>query len=238
MIDLNDSRIPLRNNMVVGKSRYLITEILNYGGMSIIYSAIDLWNGKKCVVKEYYSNAVGEYRREDERELNYSDELIYQRKKELFDNEVMILKSVKDMDNCIHMLDFFCENYTFYIVTDYIEGESLESKMLHGNLSIEKSVWIYKQLLWMIGELHQRKIVHRDICPDNIILDKKTKIKLIDFGSAINREFDNNSIIIEPTYRREYSPVEYTEGECVDEYWPDIYSATVIFSKCLGACCI
>lgn len=80
-----------------------------------------------------------------------------------------------------------------YIFEEYIEGESLESKLQRQNkLTLLETYNLVETLLFIEIQLEEFKIVHRDIKPGNILIDKENKYYLIDFGIA--RALDMKSL--------------------------------------------
>jgi serine/threonine protein kinase len=72
---------------------------------------------------------------------------------------------------------------------EYIEGETLKEYLdRKGKLSDEEIKTLFSQMLDAVGYVHEQNIVHRDIKPSNFMLDKKGKIKLMDFGIAKNMD--------------------------------------------------
>ena len=111
-----------------------------------------------------------------------------------------VQKEIKLLENMNHphvitYFSSFVENNNFYIVLEYLNGGSLDDKIKKekeekGSID-EKKVWdILIQILSGLVYLHEnKKIIHRDIKPDNILMDKENNIKISDFGiSAINKE--------------------------------------------------
>ena len=76
----------------------------------------------------------------------------------------------------------------------------------------------------MVDAIHEKGIIHRDICPDNIIVGKDRNMILVDYGSAINIKKDNSHVIEETTYRIGFSPKEQINGLVQAQGWLDDYS--------------
>ena len=115
-------------------------------------------------------------------------------------------REIKLLDgmNHPHVIKFFTsfrENGNYYLVTEYINGGNLEdlARKVHeeGKLLTEKIIWDFLiQTLSGLAYLHEnKKIVHRDIKPDNLLLDKDHELKISDFGvSAVIRSDADESI--------------------------------------------
>ena len=109
-------------------------------------------------------------------------------------------KEIKLLENMHHphVITYFTsfkENDNFYIITEYINGGSLENLLKKnvelGKLIEEKTIWRFLiQSLSGLLYLHEKKkIIHRDIKPDNLLIDREGNLKISDFGvSAINSE--------------------------------------------------
>ena len=111
-----------------------------------------------------------------------------------------IQKEIRLLENLHHphVITYFTsfrENGNFYIVTEYINGGSFEDllkkNISQGKFIEEKTIWdLLVQSLSGLLYLHEnKKIIHRDIKPDNILLDLEGRVKISDFGvSAIKSE--------------------------------------------------
>ena len=112
----------------------------------------------------------------------------------------VVMKEIKLLENLHHphvitYFNSFRENNNFYIIIEYINGGSLEDLLIDNikqkKVLSEKLVWdLLVQALSGLLYLHeQRKIIHRDIKPDNLLLDSEGHLKISDFGvSAIKSE--------------------------------------------------
>ena len=148
-----------------------------------------------------------------------------------------IQKEIKLLENLDHphvitYFSSFSENGNFYIITEYINGGNLDYIIKlskdKGQLVNEKKIWdVLVQTLSGLVYLHDnKKIIHRDIKPDNILFDKESNIKITDFGiSAINKEDVDDNLKCHGTC---IGPVQYMAPEMVNgsgnyDFKSDIY---------------
>jgi serine/threonine-protein kinase len=112
---------------------------------------------------------------------------LYQLVQERFQREAAILEELGDGSNQIPRLyAYFCDSGQFYLVQEWIQGQTLSHKLQQEGLLSESSVQeLLLALLPVLEYVHSKKIVHRDIKPDNIILRSSDgKPVLIDFGAV------------------------------------------------------
>ncbi|MFM2249457.1 MAG: hypothetical protein RLZZ358_384 [Bacteroidota bacterium] len=89
--------------------------------------------------------------------------------------------------NIIKVTDLVDQEDTVAFVMEYIEGETLKEYVdRKGRLGDEEVKSIFIQVLDAVGYVHDNDLVHRDIKPSNFMIDKKGKVKLMDFGIAKN----------------------------------------------------
>ena len=155
--------------------RYRILETLGRGGFGETYLAEDIHmpSGRKCVIKQL--KPVVEKPR------------IPLWMKERFQREAAILEELGEGNEQIPRLyAYFSEEDKFYLVQEWIEGQTLAEKWSStGNLEAEQVISILVELLPVLDYIHERRIVHRDIKPENIILRDRDLIPvLIDFGAV------------------------------------------------------
>ena len=161
-------------NAVLINNRYRILKTLGRGGFGETYLVEDLHlpSSRKCVLKQLKPI------------VQQSPIPLWM--KERFQREAAILEELGAASKQIpELYAYFSENQQFYLVQEWIEGETLAQKwQREGNLTGEQVKQILIQILPVLDFIHSRKIVHRDIKPENIILQSGNLLPvLIDFGA-------------------------------------------------------
>ncbi|MCU0535038.1 MAG: protein kinase [Hydrococcus sp. Prado102] len=163
-------------------NRYQILQVLGKGGFGETFLAIDthMPSARKCVIKQL-KPAI-------------QTPQIPQWLQERFSREAAILEKLGENNPQIPRLyAYFSEGSDFYLVQEWIEGATLSQKhQQQGNFSESEVKKILLDLLPVLDYIHTRRIIHRDIKPDNIILRSSDcplgsgkadrKSVLIDFG--------------------------------------------------------
>jgi serine/threonine protein kinase len=190
--------------------RYEIVEELGKGGMGRVYRAFD--------------NKV-----EEEIALKLLQPEIAVSKKTIkrFRTELKLARKITHKNVC-RMFDFHEEEKTPFITMEYVRGESLKVFIQNqGIVPEEKAVNIAQQICLGLSEAHEIGVVHRDLKPQNIMMDLDGHAKIMDFGIAHFLEAEGvtqtGMIIGTPDYM---SP-EQAEGKKADQR-SDIYSLGII----------
>ncbi|MCC6556362.1 MAG: serine/threonine protein kinase, partial [Polyangiaceae bacterium] len=76
------------------------------------------------------------------------------------------------------------EDKSYFLVLEYIEGTPLHDVITLGRLPVDRALRIGRQIASALEAVHEKGIVHRDVKPQNILLDAREQVKLIDFGLA------------------------------------------------------
>lgn len=210
-------------NAVLINNRYRILETLGRGGFGETYLVEDLHlpSSRKCVLKQLKPIV--------------QNSPIPLWMKERFQREAAILEELGAASNQIpELYAYFSENQQFYLVQEWIEGETLAQKwQREGNLTGEQVKQILIEILPVLDFVHSRKIVHRDIKPENIILQGSNLLPvLIDFGAlkeAVATTVHNSSNVSAAIGTPGYMPSEQAAGRPL--YSSDLYSLglTAIF---------
>lgn len=102
--------------------------------------------------------------------------------------EIKVSRSFKDIHQCVPCTDWFViekPRKQYILVFDYIEHMKLRD--LLPKLSFKDICRFSGQFLWLLNKFHERGIIHRDIKPGNVLLDKQTlDLRIIDFGMCIS----------------------------------------------------
>ncbi|BAY21347.1 serine/threonine kinase [Calothrix sp. NIES-2100] len=199
-------------------NRYQVIQTLGGGGFGETFLAEDtqMPSKRRCVIKQL--------------KPIQNNPQIYQLVQERFQREAAILEDLGGATDQIPSLyAYFQSEGQFYVVQELIEGQTLTAKMQQQGLFSESAVReILVNLLPVLEYIHTKRIIHRDIKPDNIILrDRDQKPVLIDFGAVretmgtvFNSQGNPTSSIVIGTPG--YMPSEQAMGRPV--FSSDIYS--------------
>ena len=211
--------------------KYRIICTLGSGGFGITYLAEQTMTERKVCVKEFFPKSLLA-REDDSRSVRaLSNELANDsaRFKAKFIKEAKTIASLKH-PNIVQVFDAFEENGTAYYIMEYIEGESLSSIIKRGGALDEATVVHYiRQVADALNHIHERKIMHLDIKPGNVMLrSKDNSAMLIDFG--LSKHYDAQSGEATSTtpvgVSHGFAPLEQYRQGGVKEFSPetDIYS--------------
>ncbi len=199
-------------------NRYRILQVLGAGGFGKTFLAEDthLPSRRRCVIKQLKPTT--------------QSKALYQIVKERFQREAVILEALgTGSDQIPTLYAYFTQGEEFYLVQEWVEGETLKHAVETQGTSSEATVkQILIDLLPVLDYVHQKRLIHRDIKPENVILRRRDQRPvLIDFGAvkeamgAVLRPQDHSasSIVIGTP---EFMPPEQSAGRPV--YSSDLYS--------------
>jgi len=157
------------------QDRYRVLHQLGGGGMGIVYLAEDTrLAGRRCAIKELSPASL------PAAERDWSIQA--------FQQEAGMLANLHH-PGLTAVTDFFAEGSNWYLVMDFVEGETLEARLARspgGRLPLNEALGIAHQLCEVLDYLHRQNppVVFRDLKPGNIMLNTQGQVKLIDFGIA------------------------------------------------------
>lgn len=225
-----------RESILHGK--YLIGNVLGRGGFGITYIGFDLSLESKVAIKEYYPSGSA-MRREGESSLYWNSTCASQTSRlgayDDFLKEARKMARVDSIPSIVRVRETFLENETAYIVMDYVEGETLKTRLKRdGVLTYSACYAMLRPMMEDLQKVHQLGIIHRDISPDNIMIQKDGSVKLLDLGAAkdLNKKSDGQSQLVT---KNGFSPAEQYMDSGKIGPWTDVYAlCATIYYACYG----
>lgn len=198
---------------LIGKvidNRYEILQVKGIGGMAIVLKAKDLMKNRTVAIKmlnEKYSNDTAAIRR--------------------FVNESKAIALLSN-EHIVDIYDVAFTGQNKYIVMEYIDGITLKEYMKrNAPIGIDKAIVFTMQILSALQHAHEKGVVHRDIKPQNIMVQANGKLKVTDFGIAQITDHAgsaSNGVAMGTVY---YISPEQASGSATT-YSSDIYSVGVM----------
>ncbi|WP_436866481.1 Stk1 family PASTA domain-containing Ser/Thr kinase [Staphylococcus pseudoxylosus] len=203
---------------MIGKiinERYKVTKKLGGGGMSRVYLAEDSILKRSVAIKAIRIPS-GE-----------KEEAIKR-----FEREVHNLTQLSH-DNIVNVFDVTEDDENFYLVMEYIEGLTLSEYIQKNHpLDVDTILNFINQIINGIKHAHDTKIVHRDIKPQNILVDKNQTLKILDFGIAKALSETTMTETNHVLGTVQYLSPEQARGDITDN-GTDIYSMGVVLYEML-----
>jgi CHASE2 domain-containing sensor protein/tRNA A-37 threonylcarbamoyl transferase component Bud32 len=199
----------ITKNKLVGEGYKLETGIdgqpivLGEGGFKTVYKArnLDLPDRPLCVIKKTKLDNIN---------APIGDERQLQLAQELFEKEAKILQGLKH-DRIPQLRSFFCKNQEFYLVEDFIEGQTLDNLLDSHWRSEDSIISLLMDVLDILKYIHSKNVIHADIKPSNLILKKSDgKLFLIDFGAGKIFKVSNETTIVARKPQSQPKTIKYT----------------------------
>ncbi len=197
-------------------NRYQIIEELGKGGMGRVYKALDTEIDEKVAIKLIRPELA-------------ADEKMIRR----FRKELKTARQISHKQVC-RMYDIGAKKGIRYITMEYVSGEDLKSSMKRmGQFTVGKAVFTAKQICEGLAEAHKLGVVHRDLKPQNIMIDEFGNVRIMDFGIALSLKSEDITKPGEIIGTRVYMSPEQSEAKDVDPR-SDIYSLGLILYEMLA----
>ncbi len=208
----------MENSNYVGKrldGRYEIMEVIGVGGMAVVYKAFDNMDQRTVAVKilkdEFIANE--EFKRR-------------------FKNESKAI-AVLSHENIVKVFDVSYGDKLQYIVMEYVDGITLkEYVQQQGKIDTREAIYYISQILRALQHAHDKGIVHRDVKPQNIMLQEDGSIKVTDFGIARFSRSETKTMTECAIGSVHYISPEQAKGNVTDAK-TDLYAAGVILYEML-----
>jgi tetratricopeptide (TPR) repeat protein/predicted Ser/Thr protein kinase len=195
--------------------RYEILGLLGQGGMGAVYKARDREVGREVALKVIRPELAG------------NPDVLRRFKQEL------ILARQVTHKNVVRIFDLGEAEGAKFISMEYVDGRDLHSILgERGKLPPEEAMNIIEQVCQGLDVAHSEGVVHRDLKPQNVIVDKQGKVAVMDFGIARSRELSGLTQTGDVVGTPEYMSPEQAKGEEIDSR-SDLFSLGIIFYELL-----
>lgn len=214
--------------------RYRIDAVLGQGGFGITYAAENTRIGMKVAVKELFwrGHSVRAEGASPELALeNVADAPVFEAQKQRFLREARTIRDFSGQPGVVGILDYFEANGTAYIVMEYVEGETLAARSAAGKMPCEDLLRRFLPIIDTLAAIHRTGIIHRDISPENIMVQPDGSLKLIDFGAA--RQYRGEDGHYTAISRDSYSPGEQYDKNGRQGPWTDVYALCATIYACV-----
>ena len=160
--------LPFAPGKMLG-SRYRILSVLGYGGMGVVYRALDLTLDLEIALKRLRPDKISPHKRE------------------LLRREIILSRKVTH-ENVCRIYDLQEIDGVEYVSMEYIRGKALKDiEEAEGILPLGRGLSIGKGICRGLAAAHRIGVLHRDLKPENVIVDEDGRPRLMDFGIAIDR---------------------------------------------------
>lgn len=228
----------LPTHTLLRQGRYELGKVLGQGGFGVTYKAFDNKIGAEVVIKECFISSGGfATRLNDGITITVSDSSETERYKRWlknFQKEAELLRRSRH-PYIVDVIDFFLENNTAYSVMPFVQSTTLE-EYVRGKGTKPKYNDLQPIMLKIVSALaniHKQGITHRDLKPNNILIDENGDPVMIDFGAARIDFTASASISHMSVNCPAYSPIEQVNGSTEQGQHSDIYALSVSFYQLL-----
>lgn len=157
-----------RADLRVGRtiSHYKVVEHIGTGGMGEVYLALDTRSERKAALKLLPLRFVGDAER-------------FRR----FQQEARTVIALNH-PNIVTIYEIGEEDSTYYIVSELVEGETVQQRLARGAMPVAEALQVALQVASALAAAHRAGVIHRDIKPANVMLRSDGYVKVLDFGIA------------------------------------------------------
>ncbi len=220
------------------QERYLIGRVLGQGGYGITYLGYDHVMEISVAIKEFFPS--GSVSRERTCQvMNTSRGDLFERGIKRFLQEARILAKLHAVPEIVKVYNVFQSNGTAYIVMEYVEGLDLRTylKRLGRLLTPEETLQMLRPVIRALDKIHSEGLIHRDISPDNIMLQQSGRVVLLDFGTALDVEHIGPDGQVTHTtqtiLKHGFSPIEQYQSNGNLGAWTDVYAMCATIYYCM-----
>jgi len=220
------------------EGKYMLGRTLGMGGFGITYLGWDMNLETLIAIKEYYPGSFV-FRDTTKAETTQitvtgSNQEMYDKGLRRYVEEAKNLSKFYNLPGIVSVKDFFYANGTAYMVMEHVDGITLKAHLekMGGRMDENTVITLMKPIIESLQLVHEKGLVHRDISPDNIMVNREGKIKLIDFGSVRGQSLESDmtyTVIL----KHGYAPQEQYYAKGKQGPWTDVYSLCATMYKML-----
>ena len=204
-------------DLVIGASvaGYLVLQEVGRGAMGIVLKVLDQTSGETQAMKILNAASDPEVR-------------------DRFLREIRITSRLKGHPNIARMLSAQTIDGELVMLMEFVDGMTLEQRLKQGPLSIYEAVGHARQILSGLGHAHQLEVIHRDVKPSNVLLNKSGAVKVTDFGiakAAAEHRLTRSGMTLGSLY---YMSPEQIVGASSVDHRADLYSLGIVLYEMLS----
>ena len=223
--DVEDLVDELQPGTKLLQGQYTIVSYLNSGGFGITYLAKDSLD-RNVVIKECFPSSVCRRSKMVVAARSRAHTAELRSVVQLFVREARHLSKIVH-PNIVAVHQVFEDNGTAYMAIDYVNGLDLQ-QIIEGQGTMPQApeiVLMTEKLLAAVGFIHTNDMLHRDISPDNVLIDQKGEPILIDFGAAREQASQKSRAMSALRVVKDgYSPQEFYIAGSDQGPWSDLYA--------------
>lgn len=205
------------------KNRYLLGTPIGIGGFGITYAAKNIETGSRLAVKEYFPQGIALRDTAYTVRVTEGYRQAFRHGLERFSMEARVLQTFTNVPGIVRVDDSFEWNGTGYIVMEYLPGRTLkkDAELIGGVYPFPRASAVLRQTASALVRVHEVGLLHRDISPDNIMVDEAGNAKLIDFGAARAYMQQQELTVM---MKRGYAPIEQYSSTAAQGCYTDVYA--------------
>ena len=228
----------LEEGTLLGGKRYRIGALIGKGGFGMTYAAWDQTLLSPVAIKEYFPTG---FVSRDIRETNAvqvleEDRMVFAVGLSNFNREAHILAALQNVPHVVKVSNCFEENGTGYIVMEYVRGVTLREYVTEHQPGGDAVLKMLREPIDSLALIHQQGVMHRDITPNNLMVQEDGTITLIDFGAAFvdEKKLLGKSYAIAAT--KHYAAPEQYDPAMQQGQWTDVYGLSATTYALLTGC--
>lgn len=234
-----------RHQLPVGTvlaDKYIVGRVLGQGGFGITYLGLECNLNLLVCIKEFFPHNTVNRDSAQSRFINVNTQTMesnFASARERFIREAKSLAKFRDVPQIVSIYELFQTNNTAYMVMEFVSGNDMVKYLRErgGRLPMDQVLYLLEPIMQALTQVHDAGLIHRDISPDNIMIQPSGHAKLLDFGAA--RNVDNPDMEKMLTHSTEaiikngFAPMEQYATRGSLGPWTDVYAMSATIYYCV-----